>query len=73
MGMLVMGASYCLMHLGHWPALRDYARGARLLIYGIALAAGLLLMVAVHEVAHSIGDGHGHSHSHEDGGNHSHD
>jgi hypothetical protein len=25
MVMLVMGASYCLMHLGHWPALRDYA------------------------------------------------
>lgn len=24
MAMLVLGTSYCLMHLGHWPALRDY-------------------------------------------------
>ncbi len=23
MGMLVLGATYCLVHLGHWPALRD--------------------------------------------------
>lgn len=52
------------------PELRDRARGAKIIGYGLALAAGLLLMVLVHEVSHDH-DGHAHGHTH--GGAHDHE